>query len=158
MEQSSVLFLLLYLLGSQGGIFYAVGFCFIRPDYEIAWFIWLVSPCPCLPPTPFTLKDIQVSSVSYNIVCVHQVAELLYLNVPFASVWVLGITSLIIIKGDAMVFIILHCTGNWTQNLMHAGHSTLLSNISNLITFLKSVRHAQFVLWEKLLSCFLCSI
>lgn len=119
---------------SQGGIFYAVGFCFIRSEYEIAWFIWLVSSCPCLPP-PFTLKDSQASSVSCNIVCVHQVAELLYLNVPFASVWVLGITSLIIIKGDVMVFIILHCAGNWTQNLMHAGHSTLLSNISNLITF-----------------------
>lgn len=94
------------------------------------------------------LQDSQGSDVGCSNVFVHQVAELLYVNVPFASMWVLGITSFIIIKGNAMVFfffIILHCSGDWTQNLVHTRHNALLSSISNLvITFFRNVWQSQF--------------
>lgn len=128
----------LYLLGSQGRNILRSGILFYKTRVRNSIFILFLT---CL----------QASDVSCNIVCVHQVAELLYLNVPFASMWVLGIMSLIIIKGDAMVFIILYCAGNWTQNLMYTRHSTLFSNISNPL--LHSLKMFGMLTWSYERSC-----
>lgn len=68
------------------------------------------------------LQDSQGSDVGCSNVFVHQVAELLYVNVPFASMWVLGITSFIIIKGNAMVFFFYHTPLFWGLNPEPCAH------------------------------------
>lgn len=105
------LFLPLYLLGIWGRDILCSGILFYKTRVRNSMFILFLT---CL--QHFPLRNSQSSGVSCGIVCVHQVAELLYLS-SFASMWVLGITSLLIItKGDAMVFIILCCAVNLIQN------------------------------------------